>query len=98
MDYEKNYDYEGGTNVRSQYSNYITRKIREMYKKKLISPCAFLVMLIIIAIIHPVFNLILPRNIDENFSTAAYYENAEKPDHARKNGACLSVRRLARHR
>ena len=67
-------DMEGGTNVSEQYKDYIKNNIVKLYKKKIIAPLIYLIFIIVLSLISPIYSLINPSLWDQSNSIKDQYE------------------------
>lgn len=61
--------------MKENYEHYISRSIRAFYKKRMISPIIYLIILIVIACIYPVMSLLSPVSVDAIDDIASLYES-----------------------
>lgn len=76
-DINDNYEYEseGVTNVSEQYKDYIKNNIIKLYKKKIIAPLIYLICIILLSIVSPVYSIIFPADIESTTAIKPQYDN-----------------------
>lgn len=57
------------------YDHYITRNIKSVYKRKLIAPIIYLVLLAVLWLIFPIFDIMFPHRTESYDQLKSYYED-----------------------
>ena len=69
-------DLEGGTNVSEQYKDYIKKNIVKCYKRKIVAPATYLVFIVVLSLISPIYSLLRPAIWDSETSVKEQYEHS----------------------
>jgi len=59
------------------FQNYISGKIKTLYRRRLIAPVIFLVVLFLICRFFPIFNIVFPETVDQNLSLRDKYNDKD---------------------
>lgn len=68
-------DTEGGTNVSERFNHYISRSIAGFYKRRMISPAIYLLILLALLLVSPTRSILFPRQLDGPIDPAALYQS-----------------------
>ena len=60
------------------YDHYISKNIRAFYKKRLFSPILYLLLLLILWLLFPLHDMLLPKQLSENTSFEASFSARDR--------------------
>ena len=60
------------------YEHYITKNIRAFYKKRLVAPLIYLIILAVLWVVFPLHDLLLPKPFDPSTNLESAYQNNDR--------------------
>ena len=68
-------DTEGGTNVSERFHHYISRSIAGFYRRRVLSPAIYLLILLGLFALSPARSMLYPMQVEGSFNLAELYQN-----------------------
>lgn len=62
----------------ARFQHYISKSIRAYYKKRILFPILYIVLLVILALFYPVSSLLLPAHADKTYDLTEHYQSKER--------------------
>lgn len=74
-------DTEGGTNVSERFHHYICRSIAGFYRRRMVSPSIYLLLLLALFVFSPARSMLFPEQVTGQFKIADLYQNRSRYVH-----------------